>query len=116
MLIRSQAENTKPPRALWVPFELGRPFGPPGDPAFQRQVLLAALNMLVEDGGPVQIVDFPDDDSRARPDPAWQPPFVPAAVSSDDAESLASRMEAEILLLQGAHQRWTEQHRRSTVG
>jgi hypothetical protein len=28
-LIRPQTENTKPPRALWVPFELGRPFGPP---------------------------------------------------------------------------------------
>ena len=29
-LIRPQTENTKPPRALWVPFELGRSFGPPG--------------------------------------------------------------------------------------
>ena len=33
-----------------------------------------------------------------------------------DAESLASRLEAEILLLQGAHRRWMEQHGRSTVG
>jgi len=40
-LIRPQAENTKPPRALWVPFELGRPFGPPSDAAFQKRVLLA---------------------------------------------------------------------------
>ena len=45
-LIRPQAENTKPPRALWVPFELGRPFCPPGDPAFQRRVILAALRLL----------------------------------------------------------------------
>ena len=57
-LIRPQAENTKPPRALWVPFELGRPFGPPNDPAFQKRVLLAALGMLVEDGGPVRISRF----------------------------------------------------------
>jgi len=42
-LIRPQTENTKPPRALWVPFELGRPFGSPNDPRFQRRVLLAAL-------------------------------------------------------------------------
>jgi len=115
-LIRPQAENTKPPRALWVPFELGRPFGPPSDPAFQKRVLLAALHMLVEGGRPVRIVDFPDDDPRARPDPAWRPPFMPAAVANGLAESLASRLEAEVLLLQGAHQRWMVQHGRSTVG
>ena len=116
VLIRPQAENTKPPRALWVPFELGRPFGPPNDPTFQKRVVLTALGMLVEGGGPVRIIDFPDDDPRARPDPAWQPPFMPAAVVSGSAESLASRLEAEILLFQGAHRRWMEQHGRSTVG
>ena len=115
-LIRPQAENTRPPRALWVPFELGRPLGPPSDATFQKRVLLAALGMLVEDGGPVRIVDFADDDPRARPDPAWQAPFMPAAVANGSVESLASRMEAEILLLQGAHQRWVAQHGRSTVG
>jgi hypothetical protein len=115
-LIRPQAENTKPPRALWVPFELGRPFGPPNDPAFQKRVLLAALGMLVEDGGPVRIVDFPDDDPRAKPDPAWEPPFMPAEIANGSPATLASRMEAEILLLHGAHRRWMEQHGRSTVG
>ena len=115
-LIRPQAENTKPPRALWVPFELGRPFGPPNDPAFQKRVVLAALGMLVEDGGPVRIIDFPDDDPRAQPDPVWRPPFMPATVANGDAELLASRLEAEILLLQGAHRRWIERHGRSTVG
>jgi hypothetical protein len=115
-LIRPQAENTKPPRALWVPFELGRPFGPPNDPTYQKRVVLAALGMLVEDGGPVRIIDFPDDDPRAQPDPAWQPPFMPATVANGDAESLVSRLEAEILLLQGAHRRWVEQRGRSTMG
>jgi hypothetical protein len=115
VLIRPQAERTTPPRALWVPFELGRPVGPPNDPAFQRRVVLAALGMLVEDGGPVRIIDFPDDDPRARVDPAWQPPFM-AAITSGSAESLASRLEAEIPLLEGAHRRWMEQHGRSTVG
>ena len=115
-LIRPQAENTKPPRALWVPFELGRPFGPPSDAAFQKRVLLAALRMLVEGGRPVRIVDFPDDDPRARPDPACRPPFTPAAVANDLAESLASRLEAEVLLLQEGHQHWMGQHGRSTVG
>jgi hypothetical protein len=115
-LIRPQSENTKPPRALWVPFELGRPLGPPSDAAFQKRVLLAALAMVVEGGGPVRIVDFPDDDPRAQPDPAWRPPSMPAAVANASAVSLASRLEAEILLLQGAYQRWKAQHGRSPVG
>jgi hypothetical protein len=114
-LIRPQAENTKPPRALWVPFELGRPFGPPGDPAFQKRVILTALRMLIKDGEPVRIIDFPDDDPRARPDPAWRPPFIPATIVRGSDESLASRLEAEILLL-GTHQRWMAQYGRSTVG
>ena len=74
-----------------MPFELGRPFGPPSDAAFQKRVLLTALGMLVEGGGPVRIIDFPEDDPRAQPDPAWQPPFMPAAVANGAAESLASR-------------------------
>ena len=38
-LIREQTAAIKPPRALWVPFMLGRPFGAPNDPDFQRRVL-----------------------------------------------------------------------------
>lgn len=72
--------------------------------------------LLVEGDGPVWIIDFPDDDPRAQPDRAWRPPFMPAMVANGAGESLASRLEAEILLLQGAHQRWMAQYRRSTVG
>ena len=115
-LIRRQTENTKPPRALWVPFELGRPFGPPSDPAFQKRVILTALRLLERETGPVIIEDFPDDDPRAQPDPAWRLPFSPAAVPAGSAESLAARLEAEILLLRGAHERWVAQHGRTTVG
>ena len=115
-LIRPQAEKTRPPRALWVPFELGRPIGPPSDMTFQKRVIRGALDMLVEGGGPVRIVDFPDDDPRARPDPAWQPPLPPAEFANDRPQLLASQLEAEIVRLRDAHLRWTEQHRRSTVG
>ncbi len=107
-LIRPQTENTKPPRALWVPFELGRPFGPPSDAEFQRRVVLAALRLLEREDGPVLIEDFPDDDPRWSPDPNWQPPLVRA--------SLSSRLEAEVQALHDAHQRWIEQHGRTTVG
>ena len=92
-LIRPQTENTRPPRALWVPFELGRPFGPPGDPAFQRRVLLAALRLLERPDGPVLLEDFPDDDPRRQPDPGWQPPALPRRTGEGDA---ASALEAEV--------------------
>ena len=60
-LIRVHTEKVAPPRALWVPFELGRPLGAPGDPEFQRRVLLSALNLLEAPAGPVILEDFPDD-------------------------------------------------------
>lgn len=59
-LIRINTEKVAPPRALWVPFELGRPLGAPNDPAFQRRVLMAAFDLLDAPAGPV-ISDFPDD-------------------------------------------------------
>ena len=116
-LIRPQTENTKPPRALWVPFELGRPFGPPSDPPFQRRVIRAALNLLERTDGPVVIEDFPDDDPRARPDPAWRPPITAGATPSGaGAAALSDRLETEIAALTDAHRRWTDQHHRTTVG
>lgn len=115
-LIRPQTENTKPPRALWVPFELGRPFGPPNDPGFQKRVLVAALRLLERGDGPVLIEDFPDDDPRAQPDPGWRPPFAPTAPAAETADALALRLEAEVRLLDIAHRRWVAQHGRTTTG
>ena len=34
-LVRPHLETIRPPRALFVPFELGRPLGAPEDAAFQ---------------------------------------------------------------------------------
>ena len=45
-LVRLHAEKMAPPRSLWVPFELGRPFGAPNAPDFQRRVLRSALEQL----------------------------------------------------------------------
>ncbi len=95
-LIRPQAENTRPPRALWVPFELGRPFGPPGDPPFQKKVILAALRLLELKTGPVVLADFPEDDPRERPDPRWRPPIGEAAGLEDEIAQLAAAYERSV--------------------
>lgn len=109
-LIRPQAEKTRPPRALFVPFELGRPIGPPSDAAFQKRVILAALGMLVEGGGPLRIKDFPDDDPREAPDPAWKPPIPPATRYGADA------VETELRALAPAYAASCTRRERSTVG
>jgi len=71
-LVREQTQVIRPPRALWVPFELGRPLGPPNEPAFQKRVLLAALRLLEAEAGPV-LEDFPEDE------PALAGPAAPIA-------------------------------------
>jgi hypothetical protein len=60
-LVRENTVRIRPPRALWVPFDLGRPFGAPNEPAFQSEVLRAALALLARDDGPVILEDFPKD-------------------------------------------------------
>jgi len=90
-LVRPQAERTRPPRALWVPFELGRPFGPPSDPAFQKKVILAALRLLEAETGPVLLADFAEDDRREAPDPRWHPPIARAGTDiAREIEALAA--------------------------
>ena len=58
-LVREHTEKIKPPRALWVPFELGRPFGAP-IALFQTKVLISALQLLEAQEGPI-LSNFPED-------------------------------------------------------
>lgn len=57
-LVREHTERIRPPRALWVPFPFGRPFGVPRDAAFQTRVAVAALRLLERDDTPV-LHDYP---------------------------------------------------------
>ena len=59
-LIRIHTEKINPSRALWVPFELGRPLGAPKEPDFQIKVIRAALGLLEASTGPV-LEDFPEE-------------------------------------------------------
>ena len=59
-LVRKHTILIRPPRALWVPFELGRPFGAPADTGMQRRVLQAALAMLDKTATAPLLEDFAD--------------------------------------------------------
>lgn len=59
-LVRENTAALRPPRFLWTSFPLGRPLGVPGDAAFQRRVILAALDLLRRPSGPV-LEDYPED-------------------------------------------------------
>lgn len=98
-LVRPHMEKTRPPRGLWVPFPLGRPFGEAENPAFQHRVLQAALALLERERGPVVLEDFPDDAPSMRNNPAWTlqvvAPSLPRSLPNGPAE-WQSLLAAEI--------------------
>ncbi len=84
----------QPPRALWVPFPLGRPLGKPGDAAFQLDVIRAALNLLDRSKGPV-LEDYPHDAPVVDAESAAACP-VSFPSDTDDAGSWKSRLSKEV--------------------
>ena len=83
-LVREHLEKTRPPRALWVPFELGRPLGGwSKDGGFQLEVLQAGLDLL-DASGPVVLKDYAIEDPAASDDLAWQPPETSSAKTFKD--------------------------------
>ena len=102
-LIRTHTEKMKPPRALAVPFELGRPLGAPNEPDFQRRVLHATLKLLDRQSGPV-LEDFPDDPPGSAADDdteGWTCPvnFAPPVDDIGDAERVRQALLQEVNLL-----------------
>ncbi len=115
-LVREHTEALAPPRALWVPFMLGRPFGVPDDAAFQRRVLVAALALLERESGPVLEdfpVDAPHEDIGAPAEGLSCPVSFPRAA---DEGSLESRFRDEVAQLQAWHEVARSHRGRSTVG
>lgn len=54
VFLREVAEQVRPPRALWVPFDHGFPLGAPNDPELQLDVLRETLALIGRPGpGPV---------------------------------------------------------------
>lgn len=117
-LIRLHTEKVRPPRALWVPFELGRPLGAPKDQAFQTRVIAAALGLLEAASGPVVLENFPEDDPTAIDAPNWQPPFDLTAGMPDlgDAAALDRALRQEVLAIAPFHERFVASSGRTTIG
>lgn len=81
-LIRLHMEKIRPPRGLWVPFELGRPLGAYiADGEFQKDILRHAFKLFDRQSGPVILEDFEFDDPGAIKDKEWQPPAISATGS-----------------------------------
>jgi hypothetical protein len=114
-LIREQTAAIKPPRALWVPFMLGRPFGVPNDAAFQGRVLLSVLQLFECASGPV-LRDYGED---APADPgdaegyACPVNFAPATTETQD---LGQQLLREIEQLGAWYELAKRRRGRSTVG
>ena len=119
-LIRIHTEQIKPPRALSVPFELGRPFGAPNEPAFQRRVLEDCLNLLEHPAGPV-LEDFPDappgEAAAAEAPDGWACPvnFAPPVAEMSDADVLHEALLQEVTLLQPWYAQ-SKENRRGRTG
>ena len=113
-LLKEQAEKVRPPRALWVPFPLGRPFGAPDHAEQQRRVLRAALTLLEAPSGPV-LVDFDEADAPEGEDGAWVCPvsFAPQATEEDD---IGRRVADEVTMLRPWHDLGVERRGRTALG
>jgi hypothetical protein len=114
-LIREQTAAIRPPRALWVPFMLGRPFGTPGEAGFQRRVLLALLSLFERPQGPL-LEDFPDDAPADQAEPGSFACPVSFAGSSTQEQGLVALLGDEIRQLSSWYELARRRRGRSTVG
>ena len=87
--MREHTEIVRPPRALWVTFELGRPLGIPDDPPFQRRVVKAALDLLARTDGPV-LADYPEDVPEVTDFSGWA---CPINLAPSQTDSLATEID-----------------------
>ncbi|MCA8929050.1 MAG: hypothetical protein KDC18_13355 [Alphaproteobacteria bacterium] len=115
-LVRLHTEKMRPPRALWVPYELGRPLGVPNDAAFQTRVLRAALALLERTDGPVLADHAEDAPTRAADDEgdAWVCPVSFPAPAGE--ETPAAALKREIASLKPWQALAEERRGRTTYG
>ena len=116
-LVRPHTEVIKPPRALWVPFELGRPLGPPDDPGFQKRVLMTLLKLLEEKEGPV-LEDFPEDEPESEEITVLACPvnFAREAEETGDTDEMLTALRREMTAMRPWYDMAVNKRQRTTVG
>jgi hypothetical protein len=115
-LIREHTAALKAPRALWVPFMLGRPFGVPHDVAFQTRVLSSALALLARTNGPV-LEDFTEEAPADNLGPAAQGLVCPVSFPTLKSEgSLGERLADEISQLHAWHALALQAYQKTKLG
>lgn len=114
-LIRLHTEKIRPPRALWVPFELGRPLGVPNDPTFQTRVLRALLSLFDATAGPV-LADYPEDAPLAGPSDMTGMACAIRFDRPEAQETLDSALLREIREMQPWYDLAFERRQRTTFG
>ncbi|MDF1591475.1 MAG: hypothetical protein P1P89_08190 [Desulfobacterales bacterium] len=117
-LIREHTEVIKPPRTLWVPFELGRPLGAPNDADFQKRVLRNTLKLLEADAGPI-LVDYTEEAPVAETDqkPVACPVNFALPPNPDTpVENLISNFKQEVDQMRAWYDTAIEKHGRTTSG
>jgi hypothetical protein len=107
-LIREHTQSIKPPRALWVPYPFGAPFGRPDDPELQHRVLRAALDLLAEPAGPL-LRDFADEEGVAEPPAPVQASHVPTGEIDADPAMETTRMRRY-------HEQWVARTGKTGIG
>lgn len=118
-LVRENTEAIRPPRALWVPFALGRPFGAANDAEFQRGVLSAALALLERGDGPVILEDYPLDAPEAADCDDMEGMVCPVRLARpklDAPSDLVSQVGREMAQLAPWREAFLAQHGRTIVG
>jgi len=117
-LIREHTAKVRPPRALWVPFELGRPFGPPHHPEFQLAALRALLDLFKQPSGPV-LADYPiEAPDRGRAEQVWSCalPLPPLPEATTPEEHLRQSCLEEVGLLSPWYGEALRKHGHSAFG
>lgn len=112
-LVREHTERMQPPRALWVPYELGRPLGVPSDAAFQHRVMAAALALLDAKSGPV-LEDYPEEAPVSGSGEGWSCPVSFSAAPTDDSDPVAA-VAREMDSLKPWFEMSMERRRRTTI-
>jgi hypothetical protein len=112
-LVREHTEVMRPPRALWVPFMLGRPLGVPDDQDFQKRVLRSALALFEAPAGPV-LEDYPEEAPEVDvEEDGW---VCPISFNREQDVGLAERLRREVQQYRTWYDLHVQRRGRTAVG